>query len=147
MRDAASLSHILPLRPARSMAVTTSILVFVVEDQDYIQHLLEETLTDGGFTVTMASSCEEAIAMLDREGADYRALITDIHLSGKLTGWDVARHAREVNDKLPVIYMTGADVHDWASKGVPNSQLIVKPFTPAQIVTAVAQLINDAAGL
>ena len=125
--------------------MTASVLVFVVEDKDFIQHLLEEALTEGGFSVTSAISGEEAMAMLDREGADYRALITDIDLGGKLTGWDVAKHAREINDKLPVVYMTGASAHEWGSKGVPNSQLMTKPFAVAQIVTAVAMLINEAA--
>ena len=125
--------------------MVTSVLVFVVEDQIVIVHMLEDALTDGGFTVTLASSGEQAISMLDKEGADYKALITDIDLGGRLNGWEVAKHAREINDKLPVVYMTGASAHDWGSKGVPNSQLMPKPFAVAQIVTAVATLINAAA--
>ena len=38
--------------------------------------------------------------------------------------------------------MTGSEAQEWASKGVPNSILVTKPFAPAQIVTAVAQLLN-----
>jgi two-component system cell cycle response regulator CpdR len=41
------------------------------------------------------------------------------------------KDARRINDKLPVVYMTGASAHDWASMDVPNSVLLVKPFTPA----------------
>ncbi len=126
--------------------MTTPIQVFVVEDEETLRFAVEEALTEGGFAVTTANTGEEAMAMLDKEGADYRALITDVNLSGKLTGWDVARHAREISDTLPIIYMTGAGAHDWASKGVPNSQLVLKPFAVAQIVTAVSQLINAASG-
>ncbi len=125
--------------------MTKLVLVFVVEDQAHVQFVLEDALTEGGFAVTLASSGEDAIAMLDKEGADYRALITDIDLGGKLTGWEVARHAREINDTLPVIYITGASAHEWGSKGVPNSELMPKPFVIAQVVTAVARLINAAA--
>jgi DNA-binding NtrC family response regulator len=125
--------------------VASSVLVFVVEDQELIRHVLEEALTDGGFAVAMATSGEQAMAMLDAEGADYSALVTDVNLPGKLSGWDVAKHAREINDKLPIIYITGASAHDWASKGVPNSQLMPKPFAVAQVVTAISQLINAAA--
>ncbi|MCW6512022.1 response regulator transcription factor [Lichenifustis flavocetrariae] len=114
-----------------AIVLTVSILVFVVEDQEHIQHLLQEGLTDGGFSVSMASTGEEAIAMLDAEGASFSALITDINLPGQLTGWDVAKHARELSETLPVIYMTGASAHEWASKGVPNSQLMPKPFAVA----------------
>ena len=124
-----------------------SVLVLVVEDEEVIQHVLEEALTEGGFEVAVASSGEEAFAMLDAHGTDYSALVTDINLPGEFSGWDVAKHAREINDVLPVIYMSGASAHEWASKGVPNSQITPKPFAVAQIVTAVAQLINAAAHL
>ena len=38
--------------------------------------------------------------------------------------------------------MTGAAADEWASEGVPNSILLNKPFAPAQLVTAVSQLLN-----
>jgi DNA-binding response OmpR family regulator len=51
--------------------------------------------------------------------------------------------ARAINPGLPVIYITGADAEEWAIQGVPQSVLLSKPFAPAQLVTAVAQLLND----
>ena len=45
---------------------------------------------------------------------------------------------------MPVIYMTGTHAEDWASKGVPNSVLLTKPFAPAQLVTALSNLLNAA---
>jgi len=38
--------------------------------------------------------------------------------------------------------MTGADADGWKSQGVPNSILIEKPFAPAQLITAISQLLN-----
>jgi DNA-binding NtrC family response regulator len=122
----------------------TSILVFVIEDEQAIRDLLEEALKDGGFSVATAALGEDAIPMLEVPNADYRALVTDVNLSpGKLTGWDVATRARELHPGLPVVFITGTDAHDWASKGVPNSFLVAKPFAPAQIVTAISQLLNQ----
>jgi DNA-binding NtrC family response regulator len=70
-------------------------------------------------------------------------LITDVNLGrDKLSGWDVAKRARELNPSVAVIYMTGDSGHDWAANGVPNSVLLLKPFAPAQVVTAVSQLLN-----
>jgi hypothetical protein len=43
---------------------------------------------------------------------------------------------------LPVVYITGASGNQWPSHGVPNSILLQKPFAPAQLVTAVSQLLN-----
>ena len=68
--------------------------------------------------------------------------MTDINLLGKLDGWEVARAAREIDPAIPVIYMTGTHGDEWASMGVPESVLLLKPFAPAQIVTAVAGLLN-----
>jgi hypothetical protein len=46
---------------------------------------------------------------------------------------------------IPVVYTTGAASADWGSNGVPNSVLLQKPFAPAQIVTAISQLLNQVA--
>ena len=123
----------------------TTVLVFVVEDDFLIRATLQDALEDGGYEVATASNGEDAVAMLEARAPDIRVLITDVNLSpGRLTGWDVAKRARELKPDLPVIYITGASGHDWPSKGVPNSILLGKPFAPAQAVTAVSQLLNVA---
>jgi DNA-binding response OmpR family regulator len=126
------------------MGLENQLVILVVEDDHLIQSLVEESLTDGGFEIVIASSGENAVELLDASEGKYRALVTDINLEpDKLNGWDVARHAREIDPGFPVVYMTGKDVDDWASKGVPNSIMLAKPFAPAQLVTAVSQLLNS----
>jgi CheY-like chemotaxis protein len=121
----------------------SKVLIFLVDDEHLVRELLEHALIENGFAVETAGSGEEAIQMLDVTEANYRALVTDVNLApGKLTGWEVAKRGREINPDLPVVYMTGSEAQEWASKGVPNSILVTKPFAPAQIVTAVAQLLN-----
>ena len=71
----------------------------------------------------------------------YKALVTDVYLKGRLSGWDVARRMREADPTFPVIYMTGAAADQWASQGVPGSILLEKPFAPAQLITAISQLL------
>src|SRR5438876_9184249 len=56
--------------------------------------------------------------------------------------WEVATHARQIDPKFPVLYITGAYAHQWALRGVPNSALLTKPFAPPQLVTAVSQLLD-----
>ena len=94
----------------------------------------------------VASSGGEAMKLLERqETGSIRAPVTDIKLGpSSPSGWEVARRAREVHPDIPVVYVTGDSANDWSSQGVPNSVLITKPFAPAQIVTAVSQLINQA---
>ena len=60
-----------------------------------------------------------------------------------MEGWEVAHLAREIDPEFPVVYMSGASAADWPSKGVPNSIMLAKPFAPAQLVTAVSNLLNS----
>jgi CheY-like chemotaxis protein len=118
------------------------LVVLVVEDEALIRELVMHALEDGGFSVEPTANGDEAIAILERkDGPEYRALVTDIDLASKTTGWDVAHRARELHPDLPIVYMTGAKAGGSAN-GVPNSVLVTKPFAPAQIVTAISQLLN-----
>lgn len=118
------------------------LVILVVEDDQLIQTVVEETLIEGGFDSAIASSGEEAVMLLKSNKGKYRALLTDINLPGSVDGWEIARQARESDPALPIIYMTGAAADQWASHGVPNSVLLTKPFAPAQLVTALSQLLN-----
>ena len=118
------------------------LVILVVEDDHAIQSVVEEALTDGGFEPAIAASGEEAVTLLMGGLTKYRALVTDINLRDSMDGWEVAKRAREIDPEFPVVYMSGAHAEDWASKGVPNSIMLAKPFAPAQLVTAVSQLLN-----
>jgi CheY-like chemotaxis protein len=92
---------------------------------------------------TMSPAPAQAMELLDSSEANFRALVTDINLAcDKQSGWEVARHAREINPDFSVVYMSGDNAEDWASKGVPHSIMLAKPFAPAQLLTAVSQLFN-----
>ena len=117
-------------------------LVLVVEDEYQLQGIVEAALIEGGFAADILSSGEEALTLVRGRVKNYRALVTDVSLKGTMSGWDVARQIREIDPNCPVIYMTGAAADEWPSQGVPNSILLQKPFAPAQLVTAVSQLLN-----
>ena len=117
-------------------------IILVIEDEYPVQGLVEEWLTDGGFAAEILSSGEEALTLFKSGLKNYNALVTDVTLKGRLNGWDIARQIREINPAFPVVYMTGAAADQWPSQGVPNSILLQKPFAPAQLVTAVSNLLN-----
>ncbi len=121
------------------------LVIIVVEDDQAVQGIVEDALTEGGFETAIAASGDEAVTLLQGNNGKYRALVTDIDLGGRINGWEVAKRAREIDPEFPVIYMTGASGHDWPSHGVPNSILLTKPFAPAQLVTAVSSLLNKGA--
>ena len=123
--------------------MSDGVLVALVDDDALILEVLQMALEEGGYRVVSASTASDAMALLQQEREACRALVTDIDIGPVgLTGWDLAKHARAVNPKIPVVYMSGASGHDWPVNGVPESIMLGKPFAPAQVVTAVSQLLN-----
>ena len=118
-------------------------VIMVVEDEYDLQGIIEAALVEGGFETEILSSGEEALTLFRGKLKNYRALVTDVGLKGRLTGWEVAAQFREADPSLPIIYMSGAHADEWASKGVPNSIMLTKPFAPAQLVTGISQLLNN----
>jgi DNA-binding response OmpR family regulator len=117
-------------------------VILVLEDDELLQPIVEETLGDGGFGAEIVASGEEAMSLLNKNKGKYRALVTDIKVRGKMDGWEVAQHAREIEAEFPIVYMSGDSAADWTSKGVPNSIMLAKPFAPAQLIIAVSNLLN-----
>jgi DNA-binding response OmpR family regulator len=117
-------------------------VILVIEDDETIQSIVADALDEGGFEMAVAATGEEAITLIKGTQANYRALVTDINLLGRIDGWEIARAAREVDPAFPIVYMTGAAADEWASRGVPNSILLTKPFAPAQLVTAISNLLK-----
>lgn len=85
--------------------------------------------------------------LLDEQAASLSGVVTDIRIGSGVDGWKVAQHARELNPRIVIIYTTGDSEVEWASKGVPRSLLIAKPFAPTQLVVAIANLLNEQDGL
>ncbi len=122
--------------------VAESPIVLVIEDEDILQAIVEDALSEGGFQFATVRTGEEAVTLLKGGLTPFKALVTDVNLLGRLDGWDVARAAREIDPHFPVVYMTGGAADKWPVLGVPNSILLQKPFAPAQVVAAVSQLLN-----
>lgn len=117
-------------------------VILVIEDDEPIQAIVEDALTEAGFEPATAPSGEEAVTLLKGMRSTYGALVTDIKLRGKIDGWEVAQQAREIDPEFPIVYISAANAVEWPVKGVPNSIMLEKPFAPAQLVTAVVTLLN-----
>jgi len=115
--------------------------VLLVEDEVLLIDLLTEALDEAGYAVTPCNSSEAGKAALE-SGGEFMALVTDIRLGGGLDGWGLGQRAREIRPNIAVVYMTGDSAADWSARGVPLSTVITKPFAPAQVVVAIAALLN-----
>jgi CheY-like chemotaxis protein len=118
-------------------------LLLLVEDDPLVSLAVEEFLSGAGFAILVASSGQEAINLLEGD-ASLSAVVTDVRLGTGPSGWDVGHRARELTPSMPVIYMTGDSANLWSAHGVPGSIVIQKPFVEAQLITAIATLLNQA---
>ena len=124
------------------MGVFEKQLVLIVEDDNLVSMAIEDLVELAGFATLTARSGDEAISELEKDTNRFCAILTDIRMPGRRSGWDVARVAREILPTMPMIYMTGDSTAEWAARGVPNSVLLQKPFADAQLTTALATLLN-----
>jgi DNA-binding response OmpR family regulator len=76
-------------------------MILVIEDEYPIQGIVEDVLTDGGFASDILSSGEEALTLFRGGLKNYRALVTDVVLKGRLNGWEVAAQIREADPGFP----------------------------------------------
>lgn len=120
-------------------------IILVIEDDRDLQMMVEDALRDGGYEPAIAGSGEEALTLLKAFRTKYSALVTDIRLLGRLDGWRVARGAREIDPSFPVLYITGGGGDEWPTRGVPDSVLLNKPFSPDELVAAVTKLLKNGA--
>ena len=116
--------------------------VLFVEDEDLIRELNAGELEEAGYGVVVVESGDDALERLDGSADPFCVLVTDVNLGDGADGWEVGQRARELDRDIPVIYMSGGSAHEWKSKGVPNSMLLGKPFTPSQLVAAIGTLLK-----
>jgi DNA-binding response OmpR family regulator len=116
--------------------------VLLVEDEHDMAARLQGALAGAGFAVTVAHTDDEAHDCLERAGAAFAILVTDIDLGAGVTGFDIARRARQLNPGLTVIYLTG-DAGDLARFGVEGALLFPKPFDPLVLADRLRRLADS----
>ena len=108
----------------------SEIVILVVENKAPVRMALVLELHCEGYAVLEAESGEDALIQLD-DGQRVDILITDIQLSGDLTGWDVAEKFRAAWSDILVVYTSHNSV-DHARK-VSGSAFFNKPYRTADI--------------
>ena len=118
-------------------------VVLVVEDDDQVRDYAVEVLKEAGYAVLTARDAEEALDLLDHDGA-IEVLFTDIVMPGGVDGFELARRAREIHPRLAVVYTTGfSEVVDRMAPARAVDRLLRKPYTPEELETEVDRAIGQ----
>lgn len=120
--------------------------ILVVDDDERLCDLLTEVLEEGGYEVHCIHNDRGAYAALSGV-LPYAALVVDVNLGPGVTGFDVARFARQMRPTLPVLYVSGeANEASFRAFGVPGSAFVEKPFAPEELMRRLRHLTGDNEG-
>ena len=119
--------------------------ILVIDDETVVRNLLVEILQNAGYEVVGADTPELALTLLD-DTDDFSLVVSDIVMPG-LSGLDLLESVRAMRPSLPVVLVTGAGTYENLSSALTRGAagLVTKPFSHAQLQSAVAEAIERAA--
>ncbi len=136
--------------PVVDMESAPRLRVLVVDDDPTSLLLASAVLSDHGHAVQTAETGEDALARL--AAGDFDVVVLDIWLPG-LDGYAMARRIRARwspvrNPDIPIVAITAysmpGDLAQCLRAGMDG--YIIKPYTPNDLLRAVAQAANGAGG-
>ena len=117
--------------------------ILVVDDEIYIVHILEFSLTMEGYGVLTASDGQEALRLIESERPDL--VVLDIMMP-RLDGYEVCRRLRQDEQfkELPVILLSakGRPVDREAGLKAGADDYITKPFSPRKLLEKIRELLS-----
>lgn len=120
--------------------------ILIVEDEDSVRTFVIATLGDCGYEVTAAEDGEEALEILEEEGADFDLVVSDVMMNTIDGPTFVARAREEFDLKAKVIFMSAyaeAAVRDQLDL-IEGAGYIQKPFTLKGLAALVKETLDPA---
>jgi DNA-binding NtrC family response regulator len=122
---------------------STSLLIYVVDDNKDLTELYTTLLRTTGFSVRPFNKRAEALASLPKERIKPRLLITDFEGDSIPVERFIA-HCLAVHPALRILMASGFHQTDRPSYGVPLNRFLQKPFTPEEFLREVrAALVSE----
>ena len=122
--------------PANARGAAQQGLALLVEDDAAVRQVVRRSLLDLGYAVLEAENGVEALAIL-ASTPGIVLLLTDVVMPGGVDGRDLARQARDDHGIARVLLMSG---HAPVRAEPGSLPLLRKPFSPAQLATALQGL-------
>jgi len=113
--------------------------VLVAEDKPRMARLLQRTLQNEGYSVTLAFDGEEALNIAMSGGLDV--IVLDVMLPGR-DGFDVIRNLRAAKSMAPTIMVTARDAMSDIVRGLDSGadDYLTKPFALDVLLARVRAL-------
>ena len=117
--------------------------ILVVDDEIYIVHILEFSLTMEGYEVVTASCGEDALRKAKER--QPHLIVLDVMMPG-MDGLEVARRLRADQDKadVPILMLSAKGRPIDREAGIENGadDYILKPFSPRRLLDRIRNLFE-----
>jgi PAS domain S-box-containing protein len=119
--------------------------ILLVEDEDVVRALCSQVLSFAGHTVVEASDGCGALKLAAEHAGSIQLLITDLNLPG-ISGVALAQRLRGMSPGIKVLITSGyTEIPGGPAELTPPAEFLRKPFTPADLSKAVAQILESPA--
>ncbi len=129
---------------ATALAVTGTETVLLVDDDEIVRATVASMLEDLGYTVLLAPSGAEALAILEK-GVKIDLLFTDVVMPGAVSGRHLAERAVEIVPGLKVLFTSGytenAIVHN--GRLDPGVELLSKPYGRDHLAAKIRRVLDS----
>jgi DNA-binding response OmpR family regulator len=112
--------------------------IILIDDDDMLRTTVARGLTAVGHTVAVAANGFDGVALQRQEPADV--ILTDINMPHG--GLPTIRVLRTEFPKLAIIAMSGNPTHLDLAGAIGATQVIHKPFLPAELAAVIAAVIS-----
>ena len=121
--------------------------ILVIDDDDDIRDVISMTLVRAGCEVETAMDGDQGLAAVKaRLDSPFDLVISDVFMPGK-DGIEFLGSLRQLYPNLPVIAVTGGFTgvkkpYADSMTAMGAAQSLLKPFTPAELLTAVESALK-----
>ena len=103
--------------------------------------MVGKILRRGGYAVVSMSRPEDALAWWRQHVADAHVVVTDVVMPG-MTGLELVEELRKDRPDVPVLLISGYPDRVPRAIAQDGAGLLQKPFTSAQLLEALSELLE-----
>ncbi len=136
--------ELLPAAPAAIPIAGGRETILLIEDEPQVRAVIRRVLTQYGYTVLTAPDGPAGLSIWEARGHEIDLLLTDVVMPRGMSGPDVAAALRRDRPYLRVIFMTGYQADFDIDQVGPDTPLLRKPFSLAELARVVEDTLAGA---
>jgi len=115
-------------------------VILLVEDEALTIMDLGDVLENGGYETVQCASAERALSILQTR-PEICGLVTDVELSGRANGFELANSVAEARPELPILIVSGRAAPD-PERMPPGARFVSRPCSGEDILEILRELMR-----